>query len=449
MTERVAPLTADELAVVLCQASERAQPVVPWGAGTLQRLGAEPPPGASILRTTALNRIVEYHPPDLTITVEAGVALETLEAMLAEHGQWLPWLPPAPGRATVGGLLAAGAGGPLRLGYGAPRDWVLGMQVALADGRLVKSGGKVVKNVAGYDTHKLHIGALGTLGVMTTVTFKVFPRPEHSGALLVGCADRAGALALAERLRERPLAPVSLALLAGGVARRLAEQARAAKAPQTAGLPQALLAVRFDGPAAAVERQLRAATDSAAGCGALVVQLSDTHGQAVWRELSTFAALASEALTPDPSPSRGRGEDATVETLTPDPFPNCRRGESQELLIRAGARPATLGAVLEALEQHAPDDVESAGYAGVGLAYARWRLPDSIDAAALGRMLEVLRAALAAAGGYAVVEDAPDRLRAMLDLWGAPPPTLPLMRALKAQWDPQGILNPGRYIRGL
>jgi glycolate oxidase FAD binding subunit len=419
MNDTQTPANAEELAEALRDASLRDQPVVPWGAGTLQRLGAALPSGALILRTTALDRIVEYHPPDLTITVEAGLALETLDAVLAEHGQWLPWLPPAPGRATVGGLLAAGASGPLRLGYGAPRDWVLGMQVALADGRLVKSGGKVVKNVAGYDTHKLHIGALGTLGVIAVATFKVFPRPEHSGALLASCADRANALALAERLRERPLSPAGLALIAGGAVGRFAVPASGA-----------LLAARFDGAPAAVERQLRAASDLAAGLGATVTRLSDDQGQAVWRNLSTFAASASETLTLDLSPSR-------------------ERGESQELLIRAGARPAALGAAIEALEQHAPGGAQIVGYAGVGLAHARWPLPEGVDAAEIGQLLAALRAALVVEGGYAVVEDAPDRLRSTIDLWGAPPPTLPLMQALKAQWDPQGILNPGRYIRGL
>src|SRR5690349_22585054 len=152
------PESAEAVAEALRAASDRDQPVALWGAGTLQHLGGAPAPGALRLETTALNRIVDYSPPDLTITVEAGATLGAVQEALQAHRQWLPWAPPAPAHATIGGLLAAGVSGPLRLGYATPRDWTLGMHVALGDGRLVKSGGKIVKNVAGYDVHKLHIG---------------------------------------------------------------------------------------------------------------------------------------------------------------------------------------------------------------------------------------------------------------------------------------------------
>jgi len=416
----LAPRSVDDLAAALRDASERGRPVIPWGAGTLQRLGAAPPPGALALHTTALDRLLEYNPADLTVTAEAGITLDALQAALTRHGQWLPWNPPAPGAATIGGLLAAGASGPLRLGYGSPRDWALGMRVALADGRLVKSGGKVVKNVAGYETHKLHIGALGTLGVIVEVTLKDFPLPGRVGALLIGCPTRADALALVERLHARPLAPIALALIAGGAVDLFAEYAPGAR-------PHTFLAARFDGAPATVERQIRTARGAAESLGALVFDLSDEQERAVWRGLAEFAAL-----TPDPSPMHGRGEQG-------------------ELLIRAGARPSALPALLDALEQLAPLGANSqiVGYGGVGLAWARWSLPDSADAAGVARAVAGLRAALAAEGGYVVIEDAPDELRPGLDLWGAPPATLPLMRALKAQWDPRGILNPGRYVGGL
>lgn len=406
------PPTAADLAAALRDANERGQPVVPWGAGTLQHLGGPPPQGALALCTAALDRVLEYNPADLTITVEAGATLGALQATLGERGQWLPWQPPAPAAATIGGLLAVGAGGPLRLGYGTPRDWALGMRVALADGRLVKSGGKVVKNVAGYETHKLHIGALGTLGVIVEVTFKVAPLPERVGMLALACPTRAGAFALAERLREPPLAPVSLILLNHVAVPDLARQG------------QALVVARFAGVPAVVERQLRAARGAAAG--AALLELDDAGGDALWQELVGFAA-------PGPLSDRPHGLTAPA------------------LLLRAGARPSELPTVMEALERHAPLEEAPAivGYGGVGLAYGRWPLPPGPDAADLARRVAALRSALAAAGGYAVIEEAPEALRGRLDLWGPAPEALPLMRALKAQWDPRNVLNPGRYIGGI
>ncbi len=418
-TQRVehhTPQTTADLAAALRDAGERGQAVVPWGAGTLQHLGGPPPEGALVLYTAALDRVLEYNPADLTITVEAGAALGALQAMLGERGQWLPWHPPTPATATIGGLLAAGAGGPLRLGYGTPRDWVLGMRVALADGRLVKSGGKVVKNVAGYETHKLHIGALGTLGVIVEVTFKVAPLPERVGMLALACPTRAGAFALAERLREPPLAPISLVLL------------NHAAAPDLAWHPstqqgQALVVARFAGVPAVVERQLLAATGATVAAGAALLDLDGAGSDALWQDLVSFAA-------PGPLPEPPHEQKAPA------------------LLVRAGARPSELLAVMEALERHAPLEAPTAivGYGGVGLAYARWPLPPGLDAVALAHSVAALRSALAGVGGYAVIEEAPAPLRHRLDLWGPAPESLALMRSLKTQWDPRNVLNPGRYI---
>lgn len=410
MAERAAahalPASAEALADALRDASARDQPIVPWGAGRLQHLGGPPPPGALILGTSALARVLDYTPADLTITVEAGASLGAIQDLLRPHAQWLPWDPPAPADATIGGLLAAGRSGALRLGYGTPRDWALGMRVALGDGRLVKSGGKVVKNVAGYDLHKLHIGALGTLGVIVEVTFKLAPLPERVESLGAVC-PRPVALALSEQLRAHPLAPVSLALAerVGGLADLPGDPAHTR------------LVVRFAGVDRAVERQIRTARERIERAGATPIPLGDQQSQAVWGALSAFAA-------PSPAP---------------------------DLLIRAGAPASALADTLGALARCAPpggDPAQVVGYAGVGLAYARWPIPATVAPGGVAAALEELRAALAP-GGYAVVEDAPADLRARLDIWGPPPPTLALMRALKAQWDPRGTLNPGRYLGGL
>ncbi|GAB4203208.1 MAG: FAD-binding oxidoreductase [Roseiflexaceae bacterium] len=377
----------EQIAETLRNASERGQPVVPWGCGTRQHIGAAPPAGALRLDTTMLDRVLDYVPSDLTITVEAGVTLAAIQALLKPHQQWLPWDPPC-ADATVGGLLASAASGPLRLGYGTPRDWVLGMRVALGDGRLVKSGGKVVKNVAGYDSHKLHIGALCTLGLIGEVTFKIAPLPECSGTLVFPVEDTAAALHVLEALRNQSGQPVSLTLF---------------DPPPDSSLPDAplLLAVRYAGIDAAVGRQL------AAGAAlAPAEQLAGAAEQALWAMLAGFS-----------NPAGG-------------------------LLLRAGVRPAALAELLALLRRHSPDDARLLAHS-TGLAYARWPHPTPEQAT---RDLAALRTALAPLGGYAVVEDAPATLRPALDLWGPPPETLPLMRALKRQWDPQNILNPGRYL---
>jgi glycolate oxidase FAD binding subunit len=407
------PTTADALAECLREASARGQAIIPWGAGTLQHLGNRPPDAAVIVRTTALDRVTDYTPADLTITVEAGATLGAIQALLGRQGQWLPWQPAVPDTATLGGLLAAGASGPLRLGYGTPRDWVLGMRVALGDGRLVKSGSKVVKNVAGYDLHKLHIGALGTLGVIVEATFKIAPLPERSGSLVLVCPQRVAALTLAEQLRTPPLAPVSLSLV---------EQSTGALASALPGDPaHPRLVVRFDGVAAAVERQLHAAVALAERGNALPIWLSEQQGQAIWQALVSFPAPPSAA--------------------TGAPY----------MLLRAGAPASELLTTLTALERHAPPadtPAQLVGYAGVGLAYARWPLPAAAPVTTITAALAALRATLAQHGGYVVVEAAPAALRQHLDVWGTPE-TLALMRALKAQWDPRGVLNAGRYAGGL
>jgi len=193
------------------EAVRSAQSVLPWGGGTGQDYGTPPRKGETLLDLSGLNRVVAHEYADMTITVEAGVTLAALQAQLAQHGQFLPLDPPNAETATVGGLLATDAFGPYRLGYGTARDWLIGLKVLDAQGRLIKGGGKVVKNVTGYDLPKLHIGALGTLGVIVEATFKVSPKPAAVCTLVAQATS-------ASRLEEAAVAlwnetrPVSLLL---------------------------------------------------------------------------------------------------------------------------------------------------------------------------------------------------------------------------------------------
>jgi len=209
-TER--PATAEELASTLWEADQAGQKVAIIGGGRASGMGGPLERADLRLETSRLNRVLEHSQADLTCTVEAGVTLEALQEHLGKAGQFVPLDPfNSPGH-TVGGVLAAGWSGPLRLRYGSPREFVIGLRVALPDGRLAASGGRVVKNVSGYDLAKLHLGALGALGVIVAASFKVYPRPAHELTL----EARPGGLAAAWREAERALAlklpPIALEL---------------------------------------------------------------------------------------------------------------------------------------------------------------------------------------------------------------------------------------------
>ncbi|WP_028458174.1 FAD-binding oxidoreductase [Chloroflexus sp. Y-396-1] len=250
----VQPTTVTEVGDLLAEATHTHTAVVPWGAGTRQFI-VDPPRRYDVaLDLRQLHRVIEYHPADLVVMVEAGISLEAVQTLLSERGQWLPWDPPTPPAATIGGLLATAAWGPLRLGYGGPREWILGMQVVLGDGRIVRSGGRVVKNVTGYDSHKLHLGACGTLGVIASVTFKVAPLPAQMASLHATVLDFPSAWRLAMAMRQPPLQPVALVIEVANTITLMA---------------------RFAGVAAAVERQLALATTACANATALMTQYED------------------------------------------------------------------------------------------------------------------------------------------------------------------------------
>jgi glycolate oxidase FAD binding subunit len=208
------PTSAEEVAETLREAAAAGQAVVPVGGGRALGLGDPPDRFDVALETRALDRVLELSQADMTVGVEAGITLEALNARLAQVGQFLPVDPfNAPGH-TVGGVLAAGLSGPLRLRYGSPRDFVIGLRVALPDGRLVSSGGRVVKNVSGYDMNKLHQGALGSLGVIVAASFKVFPRPHHEVSLET--RPRGDPWTEAARALALPQPPVALELTGDG-----------------------------------------------------------------------------------------------------------------------------------------------------------------------------------------------------------------------------------------
>ena len=179
------PGRVEEVAAVVAQAAAAGVPVLPWGGGTGMAVGEPPPRAGIVLGMRRLARVIEHEPGDLTVTAEAGLTVDGLQETLRARGQWLSLDPPDGARATVGGVIAANAAGPRRQLYGTVRDLLIGLTVVTAAGEVVRGGGKVVKNVAGYDLPKLFVGSWGTLGVVVDATFKLRPRPDDERLIAV------------------------------------------------------------------------------------------------------------------------------------------------------------------------------------------------------------------------------------------------------------------------
>jgi glycolate oxidase FAD binding subunit len=409
----VLPGSAVEVARVLAAAAAAGVPVIPWGGGTQMSRGAPPRDGALVVSLRRLNRVIEHEPGDLTATAEAGITLDALQAALGARGQWVPLDPPAPGEATLGGVLAANAAGPRRHGYGTARDLVIGLRVVTAAGRLVRAGGKVVKNVAGYDLVKLYIGSHGTLGIIVDATLKLRPRPEAEGACWATFATLDAAASATALLAGSELGPVALTLLDGPAAAAIA---RAAGLP--AGTGPALLAA-FDGLARTVAWQGDEAARRLRGAGARTVDRLDAGG----------AARALESVG-DPR----------------------RLAVSPVAIATAGVLPAEVGPYLAAAHRTAAaagfevaGAAQAHGIVTLVLAAAGTPPPTPVTAAVLAEW----RAAARARDGHLVVEWAPLGVREACPVWDPPGAGVGLMRGLKARLDPQGVLNPGRFVGGI
>jgi len=210
--EVVTPSTGEELANALKAADAAELKVAPVGGGTQLDLGMPPTRLDVAIETTNLNRVVEYEPADLTITVEAGMRLAELQRILGENGQFLALDPPLEDAATIGGVIATNASGPLRFAYGSARDLVIGTRVANPDGTVTHAGGRVVKNVAGYDLNKLYIGSLGTLAIVVELSFKLAPIPPALATLAGTFGDSGGVRTLLGQVVRSPLAPIAIEL---------------------------------------------------------------------------------------------------------------------------------------------------------------------------------------------------------------------------------------------
>jgi len=393
------PGTGGELARVLRVAAGAGLAVVPRGGGTKRAWGAPPRAADLVLSTRRLDAVVEHAAGDLTVTVQAGCTIARLQQAVAAAGQRLALDPLRPEGATVGGVVAANDAGSLRGAFGSLRDQLIGIQVALPDGRLARAGGKVVKNVAGYDLPKLYCGSLGTLGVVVEATFRLYPLPRETRTLRFAPADVRIAAAQLLAIQASALRPTGVQLALGSAA-----------APE--------LAVRLE----------------SASPGALAAQQAQLLALA-----APLRQTAGAAPAPDPWLARERllaGAEPAAPAPAAPPAAVCK-------LTFLPARLVSLVDGIAAAAAAADWHLVAQG-AGIG-----WlRLEATSPGALLAAILRV-RAGAALLGGSLVVAEAPAALAPELDVWGDPGDALHLMRALKQRFDPGGVLNPGRFVGGI
>jgi glycolate oxidase FAD binding subunit len=400
------PWDEEGVSRVLAVAWESGLGVVPWGGGSHQALGRGPTRYDVALDLRRLNGVLAYEPADMTATVRAGTRLADLQARLGLAGQFWPLDPPLEDRATIGGVVAAGLGGPLRCRYGAVRDLVLGVRVAHADGTVTKAGARVVKNATAYNLTRLYTGSHGTLGVLLEVTIRVQPRPavEQGWWLTGGTTDRCQAAAL--RILGSHLAPTRVELL---------DRAAAEAAGKPDGGPG--LAVSVAGAKASVEEQGMALAALASGLGLDIAHIATP--ERTWGAIRDFPWGAADRGGPEVS-ARWRGSVLPSE---------CAGG--LDAVSRAGGRFGEVSAAAT---------VSHGALRGTLRAPSVGRLADGLAAA---------REALAALGGLLVVTGAPTTVAAGMDVWGPPPPEMDIMRRIKTAFDGKGILNPGRFVDGI
>ncbi len=377
MSTSIAPVNQKELAAALKDATGAGLALRPRGGGTKSDWGNPPSRNDAILSTELLDKVVEHAWGDLTVTVEAGCTVAKLQEVLAQHGQRLAIDVLWPERATIGGILSTNDSGALRLRYGALRDLVIGVRLALADGTLAESGGKVVKNVAGYDLPKLVTGAMGTLGVITQAVFRLHPLPKSTRTLVMRVPDLATMQWLILAIQDSKLAHSALQLRIG-----------ANEEPEADLL--------LEGTDAGIEAQ-HAALAKLARNGSVEVG-------------STGVWLARQQLFDRPG-----------------------------AIAKFSVLPADIARTIGVFQESSRDWSVVVQATGLGFLRTDADLPQlRAGLESRGASLTVLRQAPTANGS-------PGRLEA----WGNPGDALPLMRALKREFDPQGTLNPGVFVGGI
>lgn len=397
----VSPTLVMEIQDVLSFAAEKNLSVIPAGNGTKLGIGNIPSEVDLVLSTTKLNRVIEYEPADLTVTVEAGMRLMELQKDLAVNRQFLPMNPSYADRCTIGGIVSSNSSGPLRLQYGTSRNLVLGMKVVLANGKTVKCGGKVVKNVAGYDLNRLYIGSYGTLGIITEVSLKLSPLPVQESILAAQYDTIDDAVKAGMNVVRSQTLPSYVILLTKSIHNQLSEVTPT-------------LLVCFGGDAETVSWQLNATQSELEQNGAVSVQII---------------------------------EDASLNNISHDIQEYSAVDKDNDTIVIKVQLKRTDFAEFVRIVQNMTSDLMI--LLGNGLLYMRISVDTSTDYESLADSLQQLRQKAMDLKGNLLIEAAPPELKRLIDIWGPIGHTLNIMKKLKTRFDSENRLNPGRYVSSI
>ncbi len=406
MTSEITPTTQSELARFVAEnAQGERKTICPVGGRTALHYGFSGTEPGAVVAMSELRRIVDYPARDMTITVEAGMRIDELQSTLATERQRLPIDIAQAERSTLGGALATNTSGPRRFGHGTFRDYVIGISAVDAHGRLFKAGGRVVKNVAGYDICKLLVGSRGTLAIVTQVTLKLRPQPETSSLLWLTIDSFVEIESRLQRLLQSDSRPVAIEVLNPAAAMQIAKSARC-ELPTDAPV----LCVGLEGSTHEVDWQMETLGQELTTYGVQATQRIDGHeASAVWAALTDFQTCADDPLT-----------------------------------FEANLRPSRC---MEFADRATKLNVAVQVHAGSGLVIGQ--LPE--EAATIEQtssILNELRTLARSASGNLVVLHCDPEWKSSMPMCGDPEPSWPLMRQLKQKLDPQGLLNPGRFIDG-
>lgn len=387
------PECAEEVAACMSVCSESGVAVVPAGQMTWLECGNPLRRAELIMSLERMVRIIDYSPPDLIATVQSGLALGEFNRVTIGERQWLPLDPPGFRSASLGAIAACNSSGTQRLGFGSPRDYVIGLRLVHADGTESKSGGKVAKNVAGYDMNKLYVGSYGTLAIITELTLKLRPLPDLSSTIMITSKYRGPLFQLAKRVLSSELQPASVVLT-----RRLFKS-------DSSSRPDDALLIRFIDSEAAVGHQIEWVC-TAIDDNYRTTVLSENEAEAVWTEVADF--------------------------------------DQHVVRVRFSV---PLSDVPEIFEKAFLAHLDCVAAADIGTGIIR--LGFDSDEGSIAAQIKMLRGSAAAHKGSLVIEKAPAEMRRAADAWGDMGMTAGLMRSIKARFDPQSLLNPGKFVLDL